>query len=81
VLLAVPLVWDTAAMATPIAQAPPRIRAAAERHAPDRARERSEAGALLERYRTGELGIVLTAEQLGNEMGLDQDPPGAAPAV
>jgi hypothetical protein len=81
VLLAVPLVWDTAAMATPIAQAPPPIRAAAERHAPDRAGERSEAGALLERYRAGELGIVLTAEQLGNEMGLDQDPPRAAPAV
>jgi hypothetical protein len=68
-------------MATPIVHAPPRVRAAAERHAPDRAQERSEAEALLDRARAGEAGIVLTAEQLGREMGLDEDPPRAAPAV
>jgi hypothetical protein len=69
-------------MATPIVQAPPRVRAAAKRHAPDREAERAETVALLERHRAGESGIVLTAEELAAKLGVvDQDPPGAASAV
>ena len=74
-------VWETAAMATPIEQAPPRIRAAAAAHAADRDQQRAEAAALLERHRAGEPGIAVGVEELLALLGLDQDPPGAAPAV
>jgi hypothetical protein len=68
-------------MATPIEQAPPRLRAAAAAHAADRDQHRAEAAALLERHRAGEPGIAVGVEELLAILGLDQDPPGAAPAV
>jgi hypothetical protein len=75
----VPALWDTAAMVTPIEQAPPRVRAAAAAHAAERDQHRAEAEALLERHRAGEPGIAVGVEEL--LAALDQDPPGAAPAV
>lgn len=78
--VAVPALWDTAAVAIPIEQAPPRVRAAAAAHATDRDQHRAEAAALLERHRAGEPGIVVGVEELLAALDLDQDPPGAAPA-
>jgi hypothetical protein len=63
-----------AGMATPIEQAPPEVRETAERNAPDRPRWRAEAAALLQRHRAGEPGIILTAEELGRALRLDDDP-------
>jgi hypothetical protein len=44
--------------------------------------ERAEAAALLERHRAGEPGIAVGVDELlaALGLGLDQDPPGAAPA-
>ena len=68
-------------MATPIEQAPPRIRAAAAAHAADRDQQRAEAAALLERHRAGEPDIAVGVEELLAALGLDPDPPGPAPAT
>jgi hypothetical protein len=76
-----PVVWDTGDMATPIEQAPPRVGAASAAHAGDRGPQRAEAAELLERHRAGETGIATGLEELLAALGLDQDPPGAAPAV
>jgi hypothetical protein len=64
-------------MATPIEQAPPRLRAAAAAHD----QHRAEAAALLERHCAGEPDIAVGVEELLALLGLDQDPPGAEPAV
>jgi hypothetical protein len=78
---AVATLWDTAAMATSIEQAPPPVRAAAAAHAGDRSREHAEIGELLERHRAGEPGIVVdlatVLAALGNGAD-DGDPPRAA---
>jgi hypothetical protein len=80
-LPAVATLWDTAAMATSIEQAPPPVRAAAAAHAGDRSREHAEIGELLERHRAGEPGIVVdlatVLAALGNGAD-DGDPPRAA---
>jgi hypothetical protein len=76
-----PALWDTAAVAIPIEQVPPRICAAAAAHAAERDQQRAEVAALLERHRAGEPGIVVCIEELLATLGLDQDPPGAGPAV
>jgi hypothetical protein len=73
--------WDTAAVATPIEQAPPRVRAAAAAHTGERDQQRAEAAALLERHRSGEAGIAVGVEELLAALSVDQDPPGAAPTV
>jgi hypothetical protein len=77
----VPGLWDTAAVAILIEQAPPRVRAAAAAHAAERDQHRAEAAALLERHRAGEPGIAVGVEELLATLDLDQDPPGAGPAV
>lgn len=76
-----PALWDTAAVAIPIEQAPPRVRRAAAAHAAERDQHRAEAAALLERYRAGEPGIAVGVEELLAALGPDEDPPGAGPAV
>ena len=68
-------------MATPIEQAPPRVRAAAAAHAAERDQQRAKAAALLERHRAGEPGIAVGVEELLAALGLDWEPPGAAPTV
>jgi hypothetical protein len=73
--------WDTAAVATPIEQAPPRVRAAAADHAGERDQQRAEAAALLERHRAGEGGIAVGVEELLAPLGVDQGPPDAAATV
>jgi hypothetical protein len=60
---------------------PPRVRGAAAAHAAERDQQRAEATALLERYRAGEPGIAVGVEVLLAALGLDEDPPGAGPAV
>jgi hypothetical protein len=81
VLSIVPALWDTAAMATPLRQAPPQVRAAAAAHAGERDQQRAETLVLLERHRAGEPGIVLGLDELlatlGDGAG-DGDPPRAA---
>jgi hypothetical protein len=73
--------WETGAVATPIEQAPPRVRAAAAAHAGERDQQRAEAAALLERHRAGEAGIAVGVEELLAALGVDKGPPGAAPTV
>jgi hypothetical protein len=79
----VPALWDTAAMATSIEQAPPQVRAAATAHVGDRDQQRAEVEALLERHRAGEPGIVVdlatVLAALGD--GADDGDPARAAAV
>jgi hypothetical protein len=79
-LLVVPALCDTAAMATPLQQAPPQVRAAAAAHAGERGQQRAETQALLDRHRGGEVGIVLDLADLLATLGEgvnDGDPPRA----
>jgi hypothetical protein len=75
----VPALWDTAAVAAPLDQAPPWVHdllpTAREEAAAD-----AEQAALLERVRAGEPGIAVSFEELASRLGLDQDPPSAGPA-
>jgi hypothetical protein len=76
----VPALWDTAAMAAPLNEAPAWVRdllpTAREEAAAD-----AEQAALLGRVRAGEPGIEVSFEELASRLGLDQDPPSAAPTV
>jgi hypothetical protein len=78
----VPALWDTAAVAAPLDQAPAWVRdlLASER---EEAAADAEQAALLERVRAGEPGIAVSFEELASRLGLDQDsdPPSAGPAV
>ena len=77
----VAVLWDTAAMATSIEQAPPQVRAAAAAHAGDRDQQRAEVEALRERHRAGEPGIVVDLATVLAALGDgadDGDPPRAA---
>jgi len=68
-------------VATPIEQAPPRVRAAAAAHAGERDQHRAEAAALLERHRAGEAGIAVGVEELLAALDIKQGPRGTAPTV
>jgi hypothetical protein len=75
----VPALWDTAAMAAPLDQAPwVRDLLGSER---EEAAADAEQAALLERVRAGEPGIAVSFEELASRLGLDLDPPSAGPAV
>jgi hypothetical protein len=71
--------WDTAAVAAPLDQAPAWVRdlLGSER---EEAAADAEQAALLERVRAGEPGIAVSFEELASRLGLDQDPPSAGPA-
>jgi hypothetical protein len=74
------VLWDAAAVAAPLDQAPAWVRdlLASER---EEAAADAEQAALLERVSTGEPGIAVSFEELASRLGLDQDPPNAGPAV
>jgi hypothetical protein len=76
----VPALWDTAAVAAPLDQAPAWVRDLLGSKREEAAAD-AEQAALLERVRAGEPGIAVSFEELASRLGLDQDPPSAGPAV
>ena len=76
----VPALWDTAAVAAPLDQAPAWVRDLLASEQEEAAAD-AEQAALLERVRAGEPGIAVSFEEFASRLGLDQDPPSAGPAV
>src|SRR5215212_8157089 len=68
----VPALWDTAAVAAPLDQAPAWVRDLLGSEQEEAAAD-SEQAALLERVRAGEPGIVVSFEELAGRLGLDLD--------
>jgi hypothetical protein len=77
----VPALWDTAAVAAPLDQAPAWVRDLLGSEREEAAADAEQAAALLERVRAGEPGIAVSFEELASRLGLDEDPPNAGPAV